>query len=175
MATRQVLASQVGNTELYYTALNCTVSVLGKTANIRSNIALGLRELPKAKDYIWLCIPPHILIHTIYKNYKCIIFISVFSSKAGYTEIVILTIYLSGRDYILHSQLLNIIILKFNSTVLLHQLGNIFPYCPALKALQRINSLNIDILEGQCWSCNWECLYFDSSREIWWNIAIIWH
>ena len=25
--------------------------------------------------------------------------------------------------------------------------------------------------EGQCWSCNWECLYCDLSRDIWWNIA----
>ena len=36
---------------------------------------------------------------------------------------------------------------------------------------RRINSFNIDIQEGQCWSCNWECLYCDSSQDIQWNIA----
>ena len=25
--------------------------------------------------------------------------------------------------------------------------------------------------EDICWICNWECLYFDSSQEIRWNIA----
>ena len=70
-----------------------------------------------------------------------------------------------------HSQLLNIIILKFNSPVLLNLLGNIFPYCPAVGAIRRVNSCNIDLQEGQCWICNWECLYCDSSRDIQWNIA----
>ena len=70
-----------------------------------------------------------------------------------------------------HSQLLSIILLKFNSPVLLNLLGNIFPYCPAVGAIRRINSSNIDLQEGQCWSCNWECLYCDSSRDIRWNIA----
>ena len=44
-----------------------------------------------------------------------------------------------------HSQLLNIVILKFNSPVLLNQLGNIFPYCPVDIAIQRINSSSIDL------------------------------
>ena len=70
-----------------------------------------------------------------------------------------------------HSQLLNIIILKLNSSVLLNLLGNIFPYCPAVRAKRRINSSNICLQEGQCWSCNWECLNCDSSRDIRWNIA----
>ena len=66
-----------------------------------------------------------------------------------------------------HSQLLNIIILKFNPPVLLNLLCNIFPYCPAVGAIRRINSSK----EGKCWSCHWECLYCDLSRDIWWNIA----
>ena len=70
-----------------------------------------------------------------------------------------------------HSQLLNIIILKFNSPVLLNLMGNIFPYCPAVGAIRRIKSSNIDLQEGQCWSCYWECLYCDSSQDIQWNIA----
>ena len=44
-----------------------------------------------------------------------------------------------------HSQLLNIIILKFNPPVLLNLLGNIFPHCPAVRAIQRINYSNIDL------------------------------
>ena len=44
-----------------------------------------------------------------------------------------------------HSQLLQIIILKFNPPVLLNLLGNIFPYCPAVKAIRRINSSSIDL------------------------------
>ena len=45
----------------------------------------------------------------------------------------------------IHSQLLNIIILKFKSPVLLNLLGNIFRYCPAVGAVQRINPSNIDL------------------------------
>ena len=52
---------------------------------------------------------------------------------------------LSRRISSLHSHLLNIIILKCNSPVLLNLLGNIFPYCPAVGAIQRINSSNIDL------------------------------
>ena len=70
-----------------------------------------------------------------------------------------------------HSQLLKVIILKFNSPALLNLLGNIFPYCPAVGAIRRINSSNIDLQEGQCRSCNWECLYSDLSWDIRWNIA----
>ena len=83
-----------------------------------------------------------------------------------------------------HSQLLNIIILKFNPPVLLNLLGYILPYCPAVKAIRRINSSSnlfiyqaslvnkqVALPEGQCWICNWECLYCDSSQEIRWNIA----
>ena len=44
-----------------------------------------------------------------------------------------------------HSQLLNIMILKFNSSILLNLQGIIFPYCPAVGAIQRINSSNIDL------------------------------
>ena len=44
-----------------------------------------------------------------------------------------------------HSQVLNIIILKFNPPVLLNLLGNIFPYCPAVGPIRRINSYNIDL------------------------------
>ena len=44
-----------------------------------------------------------------------------------------------------HSQLLNIIIMKFNSPILLNLLDNIFPYCPALGAIRRINFSNIDL------------------------------
>ena len=43
-----------------------------------------------------------------------------------------------------HSQLLNIIILKFNSSVLLNLMGNMFLYCQAVEAIQRINSSSID-------------------------------
>ena len=43
-----------------------------------------------------------------------------------------------------HSQLLNIIILKFNSSVLLNLMGNMFLYCPADEAIRRINSSSID-------------------------------
>ena len=50
-------------------------------------------------------------------------------------------------------------------------LGYIFPYCPAVGAIRRINSSNIDLQEAQCWSCNWECLYCDSSQDIRWNIT----
>ena len=46
-----------------------------------------------------------------------------------------------------HSQLLNVIILKFNSQALLNLLGNIFPYCPAVKAIRRTNSSSIDLQE----------------------------
>ena len=54
----------------------------------------------------------------------------------------------------IHSQLLKIIILKSNSPVLLNLPGNIFPYCPAVRAIRKINSSNIHLQEGQCWSCN---------------------
>ena len=86
---------------------------------------------------------------------------------------LILSIYLRRLivKFTKHSQLLNIIISKLNSPVLLYLLGNIFPYCPAVRAIQKINSSNIDLQEGQCWSCNWECLYCDSSRNTRWNIA----
>ena len=43
-----------------------------------------------------------------------------------------------------YSQLLNIIILKSNSPVLLNLLGNIFPYCPNVGAIQIINPFNIE-------------------------------
>ena len=46
-----------------------------------------------------------------------------------------------------HSQLLNIIILKFNSLVLLILLGNIFPHCPAFEAIHRLNFSSIDLPE----------------------------
>ena len=69
------------------------------------------------------------------------------------------------------SQLLNIEILKSNSPVLLNLLVNIFSYCPAVRVIRRTNSSNIDLQEGQFWSCNRECLYCDLSRDIWWNIA----
>ena len=49
------------------------------------------------------------------------------------------------RDNIHHSQLLNTIILKFTSPVLLNLLGNIFPYCPAVEAILIINSSSIDL------------------------------
>ena len=48
----------------------------------------------------------------------------------------------------MHSQLLNIIVLKFNSPILIILLGSIFPYCPAVKAIRRINSSSIDITGG---------------------------
>ena len=48
-----------------------------------------------------------------------------------------------------HSQLLNIIVLKLNSPVLLNLLGNIFLYCPAVGAIQRNTYFNIDLLEGE--------------------------
>ena len=51
---------------------------------------------------------------------------------------------IKGFD-VIHSQLLNVIILKINSLVLLNLLGNIFPYCPAVGAIRRINSSNIDL------------------------------
>ena len=44
-----------------------------------------------------------------------------------------------------HSQLLNIIILKFFSPVLLNLQGNMFLYCPAVKAIQKINSSSINL------------------------------
>ena len=43
------------------------------------------------------------------------------------------------------SQLQNIIILTFNPPTLLNLLGNIFPYCPPVGAIPRINSSNIDL------------------------------
>ena len=46
---------------------------------------------------------------------------------------------------VLHYQLLKIIILKFYSPVLLCQMGNIIPYCPAVGAIRRINSFNTDL------------------------------
>ena len=52
----------------------------------------------------------------------------------------------SALSFVLtHSQLLNIMILKFNCPVLLDLLGNIFPYCPAVGAVQKINSSSIDL------------------------------
>ena len=42
------------------------------------------------------------------------------------------------------ASILNIIILKFYTPVLLNLLGNIFPYCPAVEAIRRINSSSID-------------------------------
>ena len=44
-----------------------------------------------------------------------------------------------------HSQLHNIVILKLNSPILLNLLGNIMPYGPAVGAIRRINSFNIDL------------------------------
>ena len=41
--------------------------------------------------------------------------------------------------------ILNIIILKFTSPVMLNLLGNIFPYCPAVESIQRINSSSINL------------------------------
>ena len=70
-----------------------------------------------------------------------------------------------------HSQLLNIIILKLYSPVFLTLLCNIFLYCPAVGAIHRVNPSNIDLQEGQCCSCNWECLNCDSSRDRQSNIA----
>ena len=35
--------------------------------------------------------------------------------------------------------------MKFNFSILLHQLGNIFLYCPLDRAMRRINSSNIDL------------------------------
>ena len=43
------------------------------------------------------------------------------------------------------SQLQNIIILTFNPPILLNLLGDIFPYCPPVGAIPRINSSNIDL------------------------------
>ena len=66
---------------------------------------------------------------------------SGFPSGSGYISLYIpllVTIQI-------HSQLLNIIILKFYPPVLLNQLGNIFLYCPAVGAIRRINSSNIDL------------------------------
>ena len=69
-----------------------------------------------------------------------------------------------------HSQLINRIqnILNYwtlyTSPVLINILGNIFPCCPSVGALWRINYFNIDIQEGQCCNC-------DSSWDIRWNIA----
>ena len=47
--------------------------------------------------------------------------------------------------YKTHSQLLNKIILKFYSPVLLNLLDNIFMYSPAVGAIRKFNSFNIDI------------------------------
>ena len=81
-------------------------------------------------------------------------------------------IYFALHLFVLkNSQLLNITILKFSNPVLLKQLDNVFPYCPAVGGIGRVNFSNIDIEQGQCWSCNWECLYCDSSRDVQWNIA----
>ena len=44
-----------------------------------------------------------------------------------------------------HCQLLNILIFKFNTPVLLNQLGIIFPYCPVDRAIRRIDSFSIDL------------------------------
>ena len=52
------------------------------------------------------------------------------------------------NSYILHSQLLNIIILKFTSPVLLNLLGNIFMYFPAAEGMQRVHSSSI-YLQGR--------------------------
>ena len=52
------------------------------------------------------------------------------------------------RDFItniVHSKLLNNVILKLNSSVMLNHLGNIFLYGPVDRAIRRINSSNIDL------------------------------
>ena len=52
----------------------------------------------------------------------------------------------TSMNYInIYSQLLSIIILKFNSSALLNLSGNIFPYCPAVGAIRRTNFFNIDL------------------------------
>ena len=76
-------------------------------------------------------------------------------------------VYKTGQ----HSQLLNNVILKFNSLILLHLLGNIFPYCPAVGAIRRINSSNTNLPGRSMLDFNWECLYCDSSQKIPWNRA----
>ena len=67
-----------------------------------------------------------------------------FNSLYVWTVLTTLTVWtyahLKGSTF--HSQLLNIVILKFNSSVLRNQLGNIFPYCPVDRAIRRINSSN---------------------------------
>ena len=75
------------------------------------------------------------------------------------------TLYLEKMQEQEYSQLLNIKILKFNSPVFLNLLGNILPYCPAFGAIRRINSSDIGLKKEQCWSCNWECLYYDLSQD----------
>ena len=54
----------------------------------------------------------------------------------------------------MHFQLLNNIILKFSSPILLNQLGNIFSVLPSCRSNTENHSCNIDIQEGHCWGCN---------------------
>ena len=82
-------------------------------------------------------------------------------------------IWMREKTGIVHYQLLSITLLKFNSSVLLNLQGNISPYCLAVEAISYGES-TLPIMnsqEGQCWSCNWECVYCDSSQETQWNIA----
>ena len=53
--------------------------------------------------------------------------------------------YLILRTSTAHSQFLKNVILRFNSSVLLNQLGNIFLYGPVARAIRRINSSDIDL------------------------------
>ena len=159
------------------------------TRDVRSHIFLRLRQFPWASpsgtpsdEGVYLTIYP-----SSCPNTDTIIYMRVnasslqFSSYIVQCRVLILmwvawsvmpeVFRLRCIVFSVHSQLLNFIILKFNFPVLLNILGNIFPYCPVVGAIGRINSSNIDLKEGHCWSCNWECLYFDLSLDIQWNIA----
>ena len=111
----------------------------------------GCKHTP-VKDWLW---PP--------RPEPCVYVFMVLSPLYIQAQLQLQTICLPQRK-LKYSQLLNIKILKFNSPVLLNLLSNNFPYCPAVGAIRRINSSNIDlpgrsILESVC-------LYSDSSQEI---------
>ena len=124
---------------------------------------------------------------TFYRDYKdCL-----FKAKLSFQEIQSLSSYAgllgcppthnfthSWKVYVYivgvmtnHSQLLNITILKFNSPVLLKILGNIYRTAQLSKQYGESTLPVLIPKEGQCWICNWECLYCDLSQEIRWNIA----
>ena len=80
---------------------------------------------------------------------------------------IIFGLKLCYLTFVLPLPLLNVIILKLNSPVLL----NLLPYCQAVGAIRKSTIPILISQDGQCWSCNWECLYCDSSQNIRWNRA----